>query len=272
MNPRNRELWLALLAILLISLLYLGVVYRLGSIPAAQSFFGHSLGVIGFVMMLMTELLYSIRKRIRSARWGRMAQWLQFHIFTGLVGPYLVLLHSAWKFNGLAGMVLLLTAVIVASGFIGRYIYTAVPRTADGVELQAREIGQQIRLLEQEIQEWMEQQPAASQTLAQRLATQPPAAENGAMGVLGRFFSDLAYRWEWQRARRGADPQLRAQVRQVEQMMKTRRTLLRQMESLASARKLLATWHAVHIPIGMALFTAAFVHIAAAIYYATLLH
>jgi hypothetical protein len=37
------------------------------------------------------------------------------------------------------------------------------------------------------------------------------------------------------------------------------------------ARRLLALWHAVHIPIGMVLFTAAFIHILAAIYYATLL-
>ena len=47
-----------------------------------------------------------------------MARWLEFHIFTGIVGPYLVLLHTSWKFNGLAGVVMLLTGVIVLSGFI----------------------------------------------------------------------------------------------------------------------------------------------------------
>jgi len=30
-------------------------------------------------------------------------------------------------------------------------------------------------------------------------------------------------------------------------------------------------WHAIHIPIGMVLFTTAIIHILAAIYYATLL-
>jgi hypothetical protein len=33
----------------------------------------------------------------------------------------------------------------------------------------------------------------------------------------------------------------------------------------------MAIWHLIHIPIGMALFTAAFIHIGAALYYATLL-
>jgi hypothetical protein len=33
----------------------------------------------------------------------------------------------------------------------------------------------------------------------------------------------------------------------------------------------MALWHTLHVPIGLALFTAAFIHIVAAIYYATLL-
>jgi hypothetical protein len=34
---------------------------------------------------------------------------------------------------------------------------------------------------------------------------------------------------------------------------------------------MLATWHTIHIPLGMVLFVMAFAHITAAIYYATLL-
>jgi hypothetical protein len=33
----------------------------------------------------------------------------------------------------------------------------------------------------------------------------------------------------------------------------------------------MSLWHTIHIPIGMALFIAAFVHILGALYYATLL-
>jgi hypothetical protein len=131
----------------------------------------------------MTEVLYSLRKRTRSARWGRMSNWLQFHIFTGLVGPFMVLLHTSWKFNGLAGATTLLTLIIVVSGFIGRYIYTRIPRTLDGLEIE---------------------------------------------GTLSEA-------------------------------------------ALRQARRLMALWHTVHIPIGMALFISAFVHMGAALYYATLL-
>jgi hypothetical protein len=185
-RPGNKELWLALLAAAIITGVYAFVFYWMRAIPAAGGLFGHLLGILGFLLMLMTEVLYSLRKRSRSARWGPMAIWLQFHIFTGLVGPYMVLLHTSWKFNGLAGATTLLTVIIVVSGFIGRYIYTRIPRTPDGMEMDASVDGFQAK-------------------------------------------------------------------------------------TLAQSRRLLALWHAIHIPIGIALFTAAFTHIGAAFYYATLL-
>lgn len=132
---RGKELWYATFACLVVTAVYGGVVLWTQAIPAASGFFGHTLGILGFILMLMTETLYSLRKRSRSARWGRMKDWLEFHIFTGIVGPYIVLLHTSWKFNGLAGVVTLFTVIIVISGFIGRYIYTRVPRNLDGIEL-----------------------------------------------------------------------------------------------------------------------------------------
>lgn len=180
---RGRELWLAMLAAIVIGGIYYAVVYYTREIPPAADLFGHTLGIIGFILMLMTETLYSLRKRSRSAKWGKMSAWLEFHIFTGLVGPFMVLLHTSWKFNGLAGVSTLFTVIIVISGFVGRYIFTRIPRTIDGVEIEGS-------------------------------------------------LSEAALR---------------------------------------QARRLMALWHTVHIPIGMAVFIAAFVHIGGALYYATFL-
>jgi putative flippase GtrA len=186
MLSKNKELWLSVLAAIIVTGIYALVVYMNRAVPAAASFFGHLIGIIGFLLMLMTETLYSFRKRSRKGRWGSMQSWLQFHIFTGLVGPYMVLLHTSWKFNGLAGATTLLTIVIVVSGFIGRYIYTRVPRTLEGLEI-----------------------------------TYPNVQAQAAL--------------------------------------------------IANTRRTLSIWHAVHIPIGIALFVAAFIHIGAALTYATLL-
>ncbi len=269
----NRELWFSFFAILGITVLYLFVVVTKGSIPAASEFFGHSLGIFGFLLMVMTETLYSLRKRARNRAWGKMSTWLQFHIFTGLVGPYMVLLHSSWKFNGLAGIVTLMTAVIVASGFIGRYIYTAIPRTADGAELEAAQIQQEIATAEAELNRWLASQPDNMRTLSQRITQTLPSVRSGDSWavILGRAFADLGYRMQWWAETRKANAATKAKLRELDALLKRQRMLKRQVESLAMARRMLALWHAVHIPIGMALFTAAFIHIGAAIYYATLL-
>ena len=214
----NRELWLSLIAILCITAIYLGMVTYLGKIPAASGFLGHMIGIVGFVLMLMTEILYSLRKRSRLARWGKMSSWLEFHIFTGIVGPYMVLLHSSWKFNGLAGITLLLTAIIVASGFIGRYLFTNIPRTADGVEVQTAILEKQLERLENEIHRRTE-----------------------------------------------------ARSREITRLVKEQKRLQKQIRSLVRTRRWLSLWHTIHVPIGLVLFTAAFIHAMAAIYYATLL-
>jgi hypothetical protein len=220
-----RELLLALLTVALISALYGGYT-RAVAVPAASGLLGHSLGIIGFAMMLMTETLYSLRKRAMHRPRGSMRAWLQFHIFTGIVGPYLVVLHSAWSFNGLAGWLTIMTVVVVASGFIGRYIYTAVPRTADGVVIEASDLQLQLDAARQDFE-------------------QPSSADEGISPA----------------ATRSRDKAAARRLHELE----------RQMAALRWARRVLATWHAIHIPMGMTLFVMAIAHIAGAVYYATLL-
>ncbi len=258
MAQSNRELWYSFLAILLIGLIYIVFVVLLRAIPPARELFGHTLGILGFLLMLMTEILYTLRKRSKQARWGRMSSWLQFHIFTGLVGPYMVLLHTSWKFNGLAGWVTLLTLVVVASGFIGRYIYTSVPRTMDGVELEADIIEKEITRSQVDIDGWLATRPQFTRTLASRIVEE---------GRVDSLFGRIAWGLETRRMA----PETRQQAQTLLKMSRRRRLLNRQLSSLAFSRRLLAVWHAVHIPIGMALFAAAFIHIGAALYYATFL-
>ena len=271
MQRSNRELWYALLTIALITAGYDLAIVRLGEIPAASGLVGHGLGIVGFLLMLMTETLYSLRRRSRYVRWGRMATWLRVHIFTGVVGPYLVLLHTSWKFNGLAGAVMLLTLVVVVSGFTGRYIYTAIPRTASGIEVEIRQLESEIAAAEVELQNWLADARWSTGPLVQRLAYLPEGPHNPLLLVLGRPLLEWNYHLQWWRAKRRMDPATRAQARELEKLVGRRRTLHRQRASMAVARRMLATWRSIHIPISVVLFTAALVHIGAAIYYATLL-
>jgi len=271
MQHSNKELWAAFFSVLLISVVYLFAMSQLGGIPAASGIFGHGIGILGFILMLMTEILYSWRKRSRSARWGKMSNWLRFHIFTGLVGPFMVLLHSSWKFNGLAGIVLLLTVIIVLSGIMGRYIYTAVPRTADGAEIEASELARQIEIVEEDLQKWTQAQPEITRTLTQALSGSSVTSGNSPGAVFGRVFTEAGYRFRLWRAHRKLRARYRTQAKELERLFQRKRALQRQVASLAMARRLLSLWHTIHIPIGVALFATAFVHMIGAIYYATLL-
>jgi hypothetical protein len=272
MKEDNRELWAALLAILLITLIYGGVIKLTGSIPAAGQFFGHSVGVIGFGLMLLTETAYTVRKRSRTARWGKMSVWLQFHIFSGLVGPYMVLLHSSWKFNGLAGVVMLLTLVIVISGFFGRYIYTAVPRTVDGVEIEVDELERRIAETGSELENWLKNQPQSTRDLLQDMVARSVIPQSGIALILNRSWISWGLQRKWQSEKSRMDRVSRVQAQYLEKLLNQKVDLQRQVLSLGIARRMLSVWHTVHIPIGMALFTAAFLHIVGAMYYATLIH
>jgi len=259
----NDELVLASLAILAITLLYLAITVLLG-IPAASGLFGHSLGILGFGLMVATETLYSWRKRTRGRPWGRMSSWLKFHIFTGLVGPYLVFLHSAWKFHGLAGITLLMTAIVVVSGFFGRYIYTSVPRTVDGLVLERAEIQQMLISAGAELAK-IQGERGATRELRE------PGTVRGMLMVLGRSFYGGRDAWRAWVGRRGLDPEARAARARVEALIRRRNELQRQVVTLAAARRLMATWHTLHVPLGLMMFSATILHIIAAVYFATLL-
>ena len=123
---RPVELWAALAAIALTTAVYLPVAR--GAPPAPSGLFGHALGIAGFLLMLFAETGYTWRKRVHREGGGPLRRWLQAHVFTGLVGPYLVLLHTSFRFRGLAGIAALLVAVVVVSGLVGRFAFTAAPK------------------------------------------------------------------------------------------------------------------------------------------------
>jgi hypothetical protein len=263
---RNSELAAALIIVILLTAVYVPVTQLMPTRPS--SLIGHGIGILGFLLMLATETLYSLRKRSRRlVRWGRMQSWLSVHIFTGIVGPYMVFLHTGWRFAGLAGVTMLLTAVVVASGFVGRYIYTAVPRTLDGALVEVSELEVAIQRADSRLQSWLRSRSARLRLLAIQMGDAPSAQAEGMKGILGRLLQDWAYRRRWRRAVRGLDAETRRQSAALKRLLDRRRRLQRQIRSQETARRMMAVWHALHVPLGMALFAAAFMHIIGALFY-----
>ncbi len=100
----------------------------------------HGYGVVGSLLMLLM-LLYSARKRSpRLARLGTPAQWLQVHICFGIVGPLLIVLHSALRVQGLVAVSFWSMVAVATSGVFGRWLYLQIPRNLAGHELSRQEI------------------------------------------------------------------------------------------------------------------------------------
>ncbi|NTU81281.1 MAG: hypothetical protein HGA45_18185 [Chloroflexales bacterium] len=91
--------------------------------------------MLGFLLMLATETLYSPRKRARGPAIGRLSTWLQWHVVMGIVGAYMVLLHTAWQFQGLAGVVTLKGARPAAGGPVATP--PAISAMSTGIETAA---------------------------------------------------------------------------------------------------------------------------------------
>ena len=161
--------------VVLLLILWLGFVLH-SSPRFAGSFWGGLLGLVGALLMLV-PLVYMIVKRIKAlkkavTKWVSMRTLLSWHIYSGIFGPILVILHTGHKFESVLGIALTaLTLLVVASGFIGRYLMS--------------QFSSEIR----EKKEMLGQLEVAYQQTAAELATQPK--EMAILRPVSGFFARL---------------------------------------------------------------------------------
>lgn len=217
------------------------LVWREGSTRWASGLPGHVLGAIGLALMLWAGVAYTWRKRRTAPGDSAMRGAMQSHIVAGLLGPYLVILHTGLAFHGVAGALTLLMVLVVASGVVGRAVFTAVPRQiglAEPVRMALLE-GEEARL------------EAALADLAREAA-----------GTTAGEPPDAAAATERGRA-------LRAELVSVRHEQEHLRGEWRERGSSAAWRRVLSVWWFLHVPVSMALWILALVHIGGALYYAT---
>lgn len=86
--------------------------------------------------LITTNLLYLVRRHQGlPLRAGRLSSWMSFHIGTGMLALVLAILHSTFSMgNTLGGHTLIGLSLLVATGALGRYLYSFIPRAANGKE------------------------------------------------------------------------------------------------------------------------------------------
>jgi hypothetical protein len=128
MKERDRIVASGLVVLML--LLWLGFLAH-RSPRFAGSMWGGVLGVSGATLMLV-PLAYSLVKRIAPLKKAvtamvPMRTLLAWHIYAGILGPILAVLHTGHKFDSPVGIALTaMMLIVVLSGFTGRYLLSRI--------------------------------------------------------------------------------------------------------------------------------------------------
>lgn len=229
-------------------------------------FWGHGMGFIGAFLMTFGVLLYSLRKRARwMAAVGQIKHILELHIFLCLLGPALIVFHSAFKFGGIIGVSFWCMVIVVASGVIGRYLYLQIPKTITGREITPIELEKQITTLRDRLQK----DDGIEEYLLQRLdALSAAFTETSRLSIIRAFPAMMI-----QNIRH--DARVRALLQELEKNRNplssdahTRITLKahlqRQLANLTLTQKMFRYWHMFHLPFAVVMFIIMIAHIVTA--------
>ncbi len=248
MKEREKIIVSGLVVLMLIS--WLGFPFHV-SPRFAGSLWGGVLGVSGALLMLV-PLAYMAVKRIKPmkqyvTKYVTMRTLLSWHIYAGVAGPILVVIHSGHKYESPLGIALIaLTLIVVLSGFVGRYLM--------------QQFSTEIR----EKKTMLQQLNTTYESVKSELASSP--AQAAAIRPYAGFFSRLA-----------ASLFLHDDSQPTASTMTSPTTLLRLAEAITDVEYAISThehfkrwfskWLKLHIVISIVLYVLMSLHVWAAIYF-----
>lgn len=102
---------------------------------------GLALG-LGATLLIVANLSYLVRRsRLGRHLPGSLKAWMSAHVVTGILAMLFVIVHSAMATRDtVGGRACAALAVLLVTGAIGRYLYSFVPRAANGRELEHEEV------------------------------------------------------------------------------------------------------------------------------------
>jgi hypothetical protein len=223
---------------------------------------GHSYGIAGAGLTMLGVIMYAVRKRWRVlANAGKLKHWLQVHIFCCTLGPFLILLHTSFKFGGLVAISFYSMVLVVASGIFGRYVYVRIPKTVNGRFQTLAEI----RAERDEIAAEIRAHAGIPDTELAWAGSASHASLTGALVSNARL--EVSSRARIHALRRSLLSQGVAsrQVASLEKALHRQAQLERQLLLVQPFQRLFRYWHVFHLPFAIIMFLILAVHVAVAI-------
>ncbi len=232
----------------------------------ASGYVGQSAGILALIVFTFLWL-YPLRKKWKKLAFtGSIGKWLDVHVTTAIGLPLLLTIHAAWRSDGVIGLGFDAMLVVCASGVVGRYLYTRIPRTRTGVELTRDEVAGQRKELVTEIAEATGLPTAA---IEQSLDVGRAQEGTGAWAALGQLVTNDIRRWRLSRElpKRWAAmaPNAKAidarRVKKAVRLASREIALTQQSNMLDATHKLFRFWHVAHRPFALTALVAVVVHV-----------
>lgn len=221
--------------------------------------FGHGLGIIGTILIIVGVFLYIARKRYGFLeRMIRLKYLLEFHIFLCVLGPVMILFHTAFKFGGIVSVAFWSMVAVVASGVIGRFIYIQIPRTIEGRELSLQEVKAMRTDLSSKYSD--DNSPVAEEAddILSKLRDDLQANQN--LSYINKYFKDRQLMNNAKRQIKGrnwSQEDKRSILRTVRQEI----TLSNRIQRLQQMQQLFKYWHVAHLPFALIMLIIVIIHV-----------
>lgn len=241
--------------------------------PLADAFaptglWGQGYGIVGTLLLTVGVFGYMARKRVRwLGRAGSLRRWLQVHIFLCTLGPYLVLLHTTFKFGGVVSIAFWSMAVVVASGLFGRYVYAHIPRSVQGQFLGLEVVRDRMALLREELRGRLDVATGDVRRLLEPELSLPERSPGLGAALILAMRSDLAGRRNQRRLRlnlKGSPLPSRVK-KDLLRLSREQHRLHQQALVIHPFQRLFRYWHVIHIPLALAMGVILLVHVGVAI-------
>jgi hypothetical protein len=263
---------LAVVALLVVATALAWAVSRMGLFDAGDRA-SYRIAIVGGVMMLMV-FLYPLRKQVRALRHlGATRWWLWAHITLGLLGPWLILVHSTFRIGSLnAGVALWSMVIVVLSGVVGRFLHARVHRGLRGERTTLSDLRRQAGLVEADAVGKLHFAPrvAAALTAFEQAETGAPARVGDMLRrllwlpVRQQLLARQCRRWLREALRDEADAGGRARTqRRAGRWVDRYLGAVVRVSQFAAYERVFALWHVAHVPFVVLLVVSAVVHVVA---------
>ena len=232
----------------------------------ASGTWGHTIGIVGTVLILL-NLTFMARRRMRSLRrFGALRLWMNMHVVTGLLGPLLVLFHTAFEpRTTIAVTALVSTGVLALTGVLGRFIYAMIPHTVAGAEMGKDELQQRLDEARTRVEAAAPPDDPMWSTI-ERLSERPLFVPRSSIGCLA-LLPDSVASTGWLRVRlalvRGPR---RDDWDDVHHALTDMVLIRRRLETLQLYRKLLSWWRGIHRFASLVMVVTMTIHVVVLLY------